>query len=311
MLYAYLDETGQQGGDWVFIAGFLGNKEQWEDLAERWTHTLGEVQREHLHMTDLRWSKDSTRRLLAALGPIPYDCGLRHVVSGVNVSHYRDLVAGSDVEKVMKGYPLCVQSTVWAITRVLPGDERVEICFESQDQYAARTNEILSTLIDAGSQGRLPLHMTSDGKPKLAKWSFVPKRSTILLEPADYLAYALTQFYRDKTSKKSQWCKPIIVGDPINEGTDYLSIGKVFSREEIRATLIATEKETARVQGGWGWGLNVSPEQLIDIRRLHLMADTQNPRRLTVGHILSELGQFRLRERQRSRKSTLIAFSLK
>ena len=56
-----------------------------------------------------------------------------------------------------------------------------------------------------------------DGRGKLANRRFIRKQSaldgsaeTSLTEPGDYLAYAFRQMWRDPTSKKSQWCKPML-----------------------------------------------------------------------------------------------------
>jgi len=66
MLTAYLDESGQETKGWMFVAGFLGNDEQWKQFVPLWKEALG-PQRRHLHMADLRWKKQRTKELLARL----------------------------------------------------------------------------------------------------------------------------------------------------------------------------------------------------------------------------------------------------
>ena len=238
MLTAYLDESGQDSKDWVFIAGFLGNDEQWQKCATDWKTALG--QKSRLHMRELRWNHPRTARLLAKLGPIPRNAGLEPVLGGVRVSHYADLIAGGIEEKLLNGYvaalyPLLIQMLKW-----IPRNERVEIVFEEQQRYAPFANAMLGSLAAL----RIPAEvmLTRDGLPKLAGWKFVPKESTILTQPADFLAYATTQVYRDRNSERAKMCMPI-VGDE-----DATVIGKVLSRHEVRSvtqlnqTLIEAER---------------------------------------------------------------------
>jgi hypothetical protein len=55
-------------------------------------------------MRELRWNSESTKRLLARLGPIPHDCGLKGMLGGVRFQDYEDLVSGQREEKLLKGY---------------------------------------------------------------------------------------------------------------------------------------------------------------------------------------------------------------
>src|SRR5208282_5731904 len=79
-----------------------------------------------------------------------------------------------------------------------------------------------------------PWIFTGDGKPKLAKWGFVPKGSTLMTDPADYLAFALREIWTDKTSKKAQWCRPILASGR-GEG-----FGVIMQRETIREVINQT-----------------------------------------------------------------------
>src|SRR6185369_1267145 len=76
--------------------------------------------------------------------------------------------------------------------------------------------------------------LTADGLPKLAKWSFVPHDSTILTDPADYFSYGLLQSWRDKNSKRSQWCQPIL-----NSGNGE-GVGAIMRRDQIRKVIKTT-----------------------------------------------------------------------
>jgi hypothetical protein len=61
---------------------------------------------------------------------------------------------------------------------------------------------------------------------KLVRWGFVPKRSTIMTDPADYLAFAWRKTKTNPGSRKSEWCRPIA---PLAE-----AIGEVPPRDEMR-----------------------------------------------------------------------------
>ena len=259
MLYAYLDETGQETRDWVFIAGYLGNKEQWHEFEERWPPVLAEFQRKRLHMKDLRWKRDSTRCLLEKLGPIPYECGLKKIVSGVNVGHYQDMIAGSLSEQMLaRGYEACLIPTLTSILQVTPPDERVEFVFEAQDQHEDATNRFFTEIAEESlHHPEMGQFRTSDGRSKIANWTFVPKGSTMLLDPADYLAYAILQYHRDPNSQKSEWTRSILDEGPIDR-LQVKAIGNVLSRDEIRSFVLQCHG------------------QQLDVRRLHFMTDTNS-----------------------------------
>jgi hypothetical protein len=229
MLRAYLDESGHESKGWMALAGFIGRREQWLDFIPKWKAGLG-PQRKSLHMTSLRWNRDRTRQLLARLGPIPESCGLDGVFGGVRYQDYEDLVVGTEDEKLLKGYITCMVPMVINILRGTPQDERVELVFEEQREYAPFAHMSLSILtlreVDSAAW-----KFTKDGKPRLAKWGWVPKGSTVMTDPADYLAFALREAWTDKTSKKAKWCNPIISSGN-GEG-----LGGRMTRERIRRTI--------------------------------------------------------------------------
>lgn len=225
---AYLDESGHETKDRVFIAGFLGNEAQWKQLIPLWRTALGK--RRALHMNELRWGHPRTKKLLERLGPIPDECKLTPILGGVRVSDYEDLVAGTIDEKLLKGYIACLFPLVLQLLRVIPDDDRVELIFEKQKEYEPNADLVLSALVNLMDE-RIPGGRGTDGRPKLAKWSFVPKDSTILTQPADYFAYALQQVWRDKKSQKTEWCKPIL-----NSGGGE-GVGGIMNRAEIRKTI--------------------------------------------------------------------------
>jgi hypothetical protein len=232
VLRAYLDESGHEGDGYVFLAGYLGNEDQWRNLASRWRAGLG--QKKSFHAKKLRRSA-ATERLLARLGPIPEEVGLTPLFGGVKVSDYFDLVRGTNAEKFSKGFNMALCPLVLKTLHFVPKDERVEFFFEQQNEYEFGVNQLLGWLSQCSSRELV----NADGKSKIARWGFVPKDSTILTQPADYLSYALTQVYRDAGSKKSEWCRPILAS---GEG-----VGMVMNRKEIRNIVRLSEK----VSGGF------------------------------------------------------------
>jgi hypothetical protein len=102
--------------------------------------------------------------------------------------------------------------------------------------------------------------LADDGQPKLARWSFVPKDTTIFTQPADYFVYALRQLYQDRHSKKTQWCRPILKSGN-GEG-----LGAVMMRKQIRQSIISLPFMAMRAQVlrqlGKLPGLDLEPSQM-------------------------------------------------
>lgn len=232
MITAYLDESGHETKDWMFVAGFFGNDEQWKALVPLWEEALG-PQRKHLHMNGLRWNSDSTKKLLARLGPLPYKSSLRPTLAGVCARDYEDLLSGTMGQKLLKGYVACIIPMVIQILRSIPQNERLEVVFEQQREYEPYAKLAMKAITDLNVFNQ-DFMSTEDGLPKLAKWSFVPKNSTLLTEPADYIAFALRHLWQDENSKKTQWCRPIL--DP----SDGAAVGAILRREQIRQIMTGT-----------------------------------------------------------------------
>lgn len=198
MLTAYLDESGHETKDAAIVAGFLGNDDQWQQCANEWRVALGN--RKSFHAKKLRFKKDRDRQLLEKLGPIPHRCGLRALLGVVPANSYYDLVSGTEAEKMTKGYYFCLITIFNAIVKNTPKDEAVKFVFESQNEY-----EIRARLFFESNKH----HLTTSGKPKFNSIEFLPKDSSILTQPADLLAYAILQGFRDPESRRSKWCEPI------------------------------------------------------------------------------------------------------
>lgn len=228
LLTAYVDESGQEQDDWMFMAGYYGSDAAWKSVSEQWPKALG-PQRKHLHMNRLRFRNQSERKMLERLGDIPAACGLVPILGGVRVGDYRDLLKGTSDEVLMNGYVLCMWTMLVGALIHLPAGERLEVVFEQQDVYSRFAEVAIQVFV----RNSPPEVLLPDGTPKLASWRWVPKGSTSLLEPADYLCYSLSKMHREPGSIKDEWASPIRIQQ---EGQGF---GGVLTREEARAGIVS------------------------------------------------------------------------
>jgi len=189
----------------MFVAGYLGNDDAWKKFPGLWKQAIHP--RPHLHLNRVKFKKDATKQMLEKAGLVPKACGLTPVLGGIKVKGYRHLVRGTHVERALCGYALCVYAMVYNALRVVPVDERLEVVLEQQERHGIHAQAAMQVISDMADN---PEVLMADGRPKLANWRFVPKYSTSLTEPGDYLAYALFQLWKDQTSRRSIWCKPIL-----------------------------------------------------------------------------------------------------
>lgn len=200
MITVYLDESRQDDPDSVMaVAGFYGDRDQWNALAPEWNAALGK--RKMLHMSDLRMRSQPKRakRLLDGLGPLPYKHGLRPIHGAVRASDYLDLLSERS-QKELAGYSICLLTIMAALNHSIPSNESIKIVCEMQHKHRE----------DAGRMFKAFRMMASHPlKPYFDGIEFIPKDSSILTQPGDFLAYAITHYYQDPGSLKSQLCLPI------------------------------------------------------------------------------------------------------
>jgi hypothetical protein len=225
MLTAYVDESGQEQRDWMFVAGFVGNEDAWKMVKPEWKAAI--APRQHLHLNTLRFVKDRERKTLERAGAVPRACGLTPIIAGVRQADYLDIFEGTRTQKLLSGYVMCCIAIIINALRRIPADERLEVVFEQQTVYGERAAVAMQAIADSGISELL----TKDGITKLANWRFVPKHTTLLTEPADYLAFALLQHWRNKSSRKAIWCHPIL------EGHDFQKTQSVMAGPVIRGIL--------------------------------------------------------------------------
>jgi hypothetical protein len=208
MFTAYLDESGLEKRGVVRVGGFIGKKEQWDKLAEEWPKGFEGSQRKALHMKTMRFKYESEKRLLARLGPIPQDCGLRRIAGSVDVRDYYDLVEGTVGEIHAQGYAIAIWPLVKAIANVIPSSESFKLVFEQQDALGFYRDKWLEFV--RFSLSHPPPEARHKKRPQLISWETIAKGESCLCEPADYLCYHLAQKAEDPLSIQTLWTAPIM-----------------------------------------------------------------------------------------------------
>lgn len=229
MVTVYLDETEHsESGKYTVVAGFRGRKENWERFVPAWKQGLGK--RKSLHMKSLRWNEPKAERrikpLLARLGPIPYQCGLIPVYGAVKASDYFDLVHGIPRLEDSGGYLLSIGHVFTVLLASVPPTERIKIVCEEQHQYEQSVRDLFSVFRKLTNKESL--------SPHLASVDFVPKGSTSLTEPSDYLAFSLGKTFSEPESKKDLWSRPIQDSCPPLGFTPGMWLTRDVARDTIR-----------------------------------------------------------------------------
>jgi hypothetical protein len=233
MLTAYFDESGIHDGDHLcVVAGFVGNDAQWTAFVADWVPSI--APRMNLHMNSLRWNQHPDRigRLLAKVGPIPERYNLRPVSIGMRQRDYNELMKGKLREDYTNPYMLCAQTCIAAVLSEIAGPEEVLFIFERQHVYKkamAAMHNIVFELIGVDS--------------RVKDINFISNKTTVCLDPADYLAFMVRERELDINSEKSKMGASIV-------GTRD-GLGGIFSRESV-------EQMTAVFLSN-GMGINDSP----------------------------------------------------
>jgi hypothetical protein len=239
MVYVYCDESGHERRDqYMFIAGFLGRESNWTALAREWKEAIGK--RRNFHLKTLFRKPERSRKLLTQLGMLPEKHRLLPLLSGVRADDYWDIVQGTTIEKFAKAYCVALYPIVLDALIFIPDTERVEFVMETQIEYQPYADRIFNAVAEY-SEPRLK---TEGGKSKLANWSYVPKASSILTQPADYLAFAALQHYRDPNGAKWDICRAIV--EPYLANVPDLLSASIVSKERMRGLIEETGYRTLR-----------------------------------------------------------------
>lgn len=203
LLTGYFDESGIHEGDHTcVVAGFVGNDAQWQGFAAEWIPAIRP--RLNLHMTKLRWKQHPGRiaPLLAKLGPIPYRYNLRPVFVRLRWSDYNRIVKGNVSARFTNPYALCAVCCMTEVLSNIAGSDEVYFLFDRQEGLRKKTMQELRDLsfdfwgVDSRVKGI----------------DFIPRQSTVCLDPADYLAFVLREKGIDGNSVKVQMGASIMAG---------------------------------------------------------------------------------------------------
>jgi hypothetical protein len=189
-------------------------------------------------MKTLRWKQtDRIRPLLEKLEPIPHECGLVPVWARLRISDYSDLIEITTVSRKLQGGYLVVAQYLGLIImeyiRLL--NERVKIVFEHNDHFAL----VLPAII--GLYGQVFPFFTNEGLRCLVGVEMIPKHSSSLTQPADYLAYARLQELRNPNSERAILCRPILKPQP--------GVRVDIKREDIRGLMSSPAQRKIRELG--------------------------------------------------------------
>lgn len=210
MLTAYLDESGTGSAEKLcVVGGFVGNEAQWVSFIGDWIPALGK-QRKNLHLTKLRWNQRYDRIVadLARLGPIPHRYNLSPVYIGMWHQDFSDLFKGKVREKFTNPYITCAQICTATILHEIAGPtDEAEFIFDRQEGRRAQAMKALHRVV----------FKFAKMEPRVKNIDFRPMWSTVCLDPADYLVFALREDILDKTSKKAKASSPILA-KPIRGG---------------------------------------------------------------------------------------------
>ena len=186
LLTAYFDESGTGHNEQLcVVAGFVGNDTQWASFVADWIPALGR-HRKNLHMAKLRWSQryDVIAESLALLGPIPH----RYNLTPVNVRmwhrDHQEIVEGKVSPEFTSPYQLCATTCISTVLSEIAGpDDEVLFIFDRQEGKRA---EQMNKLRDW-------VYRWAKLDKRIGDINFVPRETTVCLDPADYLAFQLHQ----------------------------------------------------------------------------------------------------------------------
>jgi hypothetical protein len=197
MLKAYLDESNSNlQGNVCVVAGFVGTPTQWETFENDWYPALHPKKR--LHMKELRWTSED-REILARVGILPDQHGLRRIVSTVPNKAYRQFVEGKIRHHYANPYVLGVQMCVAQLLRDTALDSvQIAIFFEAHGVFKPRIADL---------NGVIQEYHRSE---RILSVENLPKGSCIAFEIADYLSYAVGQFEEGTSGPHTDWTRPIL-----------------------------------------------------------------------------------------------------
>src|SRR6266700_7322664 len=125
VITVYLDESRHEDpNSFMVLAGFWGNKEQWDALAADWVSGLGKRQKP-LHMRTLRLNSEAgirrAEKQLPLLGALPYKHGLSPIYAAVKTGDYQDIIKTPEQRGRFPGYSICLTAVIQKLSLKIPG----------------------------------------------------------------------------------------------------------------------------------------------------------------------------------------------
>jgi hypothetical protein len=229
LLTAYFDESGTGHHEQLcVVAGFVGNAAQWASFIPDWISALD--RRKNLHMTQLRWSNprryDYYVSYLGKLGPIPYKYNLDPVNVRMWHRDHKEIVEGKVSSEFTSPYQLCATTCISTVLSEIAGpDDEVLFIFDRQEGKRA---EQMNKLRDW-------VYRWAKLDKRIRDINFVPRESTVCLDPTDYLAFQLHHHNLDPESKKAKAGMPILAAKHMYGGE--------YSREYLALTVQNLQSE--------------------------------------------------------------------
>jgi hypothetical protein len=182
-----------------------------------------------VHYTDLHWGGVAAARrlpkLLANLGEIPYKNNLTPIYGAIKASDYADMIEHEPKYKnkvILNGYTAALNVVFNELLNIFPAMAVIKIVCEQQEYYSDLANQ----LFRAFNTGLSAKH------PMFSGIEFIQKDSSVMTQPADYLAFAVAKYLDERGSKKDLWCRPIFGKSAPNKIPGY-----TFSRVTARLAM--------------------------------------------------------------------------
>lgn len=211
MLTAYFDESGLAPSEkFCTVSGFVGNEAQWCSFAGDWIAALG-PNRPNLHLTKLRWNRRYKKIAsdLVKFGPIPHRYNLAPVRVGLWHRDVDELIKGKVNETFANPYMLCAVTAIGVVLEEVIGPkDEVMFIFDLQEGKRAWTMEALRKIVFEFAK--------LDRRVK--DIDFRSHKTTVCLDPGDFLSFAFREYQVNKESPKAKACMPIAECDKMYGG---------------------------------------------------------------------------------------------
>lgn len=151
------------------------------------------------------------------LGPIPHRYNLAPVRIGLWHKDVQELVVGKVNETYATPYVMCAMSCIGAVLEVIGPTDEIIFIFDRQEGKRAATMEILHKVVfEIAKLDR-----------RVKDIDFRPRKTTVCLDPSDYLACGFRENMVDKDPPRAKACLPIGECEKFHGG--------ILAREQIQS----------------------------------------------------------------------------